>query len=498
MKLNCSFQDIADSLGLRHSNSDLINAVSIDSRNPNRGKEVLFIAIVGPNNDGHRFIPDLIHEGLTHFVVHQDFKTEGLDAHFLKVENTLAGLQSIAKWHRERFDYPVLTITGSAGKTSVKEWLYHLLKENYNTIRSPKSYNSQVGVPLSILEMTEHHQLAIIEAGISKPDEMIKLKEMIQPTLGILTNIGEAHAHNFESKAQQEQEKLLLFDELNWWIDGRINLEGAPSISLSDRASIQNAQICWAFIKKFDPNRADEYKSSFIELENLALRLEVQQGINHNIIVNDSYNSDVNGLGIALDLAHSQPMKNLVLILSDLDTDQSSKKEIYSSTAEIINNYKVQRTIGIGVDVELLNGQIPNFTSFPSVAELPAEIIASISHSCILLKGARKFKFERIGRMLQEKHHDTVLEINLKALEHNLNVFRSKLNGTKIMCMVKAFGYGAGDLEVAKLMERQGVYALGVAYADEGIALRNAGIGLPIMVMNAEPAAFNGIIENDL
>jgi len=500
MKLDCTFREIAEVLGTTSSCTDIINTLFIDSRKPVRGEEVLFVAIKGPNNDGHKYVELLCNEGVTHFLVNENFDTTGLSANFIRVSDTFDGLQSLAGWHRSRFSYPVLAITGSAGKTSVKEWLYQLLKENYNIVRSPKSYNSQVGVPLSLFEMTENHDLAIIEAGISHPTEMVRLERMIKPTFGLLTNIGSSHAHNFESDLEHNKEKYVLFKDVEWMIDGAkdgLGMEGVnipEEFQMTDRASMQNAALCWAFLTQFDSDRLPSYKSGFADLEKLALRLEVQQGINNNIIVNDSYNSDLGGLEIALDLAANQPKGNLVLILSDIETDKASKPELYKKVAKITKDYKVSKVIGIGKDITLLQDHVPILKVFPSVADIDSTTLNEISNSCILLKGARKFRFETLGTILQEKHHDTVLEINLKALEHNLNVFRSKLNGAKIMCMVKAFGYGAGDLEIAKLMEQQGVEALGVAYADEGIALRMAGIKLPIMVMNAEPAAFNVII----
>jgi len=504
MKLDCTFRKIAEVLRTTSSCPDIINTVFIDSRKPLRGEEVLFVAIKGPNNDGHKYVELLLNEGVSHFLVNENFDITGLEANFLQVGDTLDSLQSLAGWHRSRFSYPVLAITGSAGKTSVKEWLYQLLKENYNIVRSPKSYNSQVGVPLSLFEMTENHDLAIIEAGISHPSEMVKLERIINPTHGVLTNIGPSHAHNFESDLEHNSEKYVLFKDVEWLIDGAEDgfgneKENIPEeFQMTDRASIQNAALCWAFLTQFDADRLLSYKTGFADLEKLALRLEVQQGINNNIIVNDSYNSDLGGLEIALDLAANQPKGNLVLILSDIETDKASKPELYKKVAKITKDYKVNKIIGIGKDITLLQDHVPRLKVFPSVADIDSKTLTEITNSCILLKGARKFKFESLGTILQEKHHDTVLEINLKALEYNLNIFRSKLNGAKIMCMVKAFGYGAGDLEIAKLMEQQGVEALGVAYADEGIALRMAGIKLPIMVMNAEPAAFNGIIENRL
>ena len=499
MKLNSSFRDIAQAIGSESSCTNLINLIFIDSRKPVRSSDALFLAIKGPNNDGHQYISRLIDEGISHFIVNNDFNTDGLEANFIQVEDSLQALQDLATWHRSKFSYPVVGITGSAGKTNVKEWLYDLLKDSFNIIRSPKSFNSQVGVPLSIFEMTENHNLAIIEAGISQPGEMERLQKIIKPNYGILTTLGQAHLHNFESVEQLEAEKRMLFKDSSWMIDGTTiepdHVEGLP---YSDIASRHNASVCLSFMKKLNPDGWRHYLPGFKNLEHLALRLEVQRGINENIIVNDSYNSDIGGLEIALDLASTQPKKQVVLVISDIDADQARIENIYKGAAEIINRYQVKRIIGIGSDVKYLENQVENFSQFDSIDDLGPEVLSAISDSCILLKGARKFRFERLGRMLQEKHHDTVLEINLKALEHNLNVFKSCLSGTKIMCMVKAFGYGAGDLEIAKLMERQGIDALGVAYADEGIALRQAGIQLPIMVMNAEPAAFNGIIENHL
>ncbi len=499
MRLETTFSELARLLDVNSSCELTVNSILIDSRKPIRSHDTLFVAIKGPYNDGHTYIPQLIEEGISMFVVNEDWGQEQESVNFIRVPDTLKALQKIASWHRQRFDFPVIGVTGSAGKTWVKEWLYELLKNDYNIVRNPKSYNSQIGVPLSILQMTPDHNLAIFEAGISQPGEMVNLQQVIAPDFGILTNIGSAHAHNFQSPEQQRREKIILFEESKWWIDGDSLPMALPEgFSLSDKASRANASICYHFLSQFTPHKLDEYEPKFAKLEPLALRLEVQKGLNGNVIINDSYNSDLAGLEIALDLAAKQRKDGIVLVLSDVDSDRASKKEVYQNIARIIKGYDVEQTFCIGTEIEILPALLDNCTHYPSVDLLDTTKLKSLRNRCVLVKGARKFRFERIARSLQEKQHTTVLEINLNAVLHNLNYFRSQVDDAKLMCMVKAFGYGAGDVEVARLLQNNGVYAFGVAYADEGVRLRQAGINVPIMVMNTEPAAFPSVIENQL
>ncbi|HEY3371996.1 MAG TPA: bifunctional UDP-N-acetylmuramoyl-tripeptide:D-alanyl-D-alanine ligase/alanine racemase [Prolixibacteraceae bacterium] len=523
-----------------------ISAVAIDSRTIFDPESSLFFALKTERNDGHRYVADLVHAGVRAFVV-SDFSDEFLaypTCCFVVVNNTLEALQKLAAWNRSQYDIPVLGITGSNGKTIVKEWLFELL-QNHAVIRSPKSYNSQVGVPLSVWNLSADYELAIFEAGISKPGEMAHLQKIIQPTIGILTNIGESHQENFISKQQKLQEKLKLFESCDTLIyckdqtlvesviqNGGIN----PSVHLvawsfidetadlyfrieevdkgvvlstgeyriklpfQDAANLENAAHCLAFIlsQRYTDSAVLE---SFSHLQPVAMRLEMKEGINHCLLINDYYNSDINSLQIALAFLnnHAQtPYVRTTVILSDIQQSGIPDKQLYQEVARLLQLNKAGRLIGIG----------PRIRKRADLFEMPAEFYESTDQflesfqpgnyqqECVLLKGARDFHFERISSVLQKKYHQTVLEINLNVLIDNLNLFRSLIHPeTRIMVMVKAFSYGSGMSEIARVLQFHKVDYLAVAVADEGVELRQAGIDLPILVMNPEEHSFENMIE---
>jgi Alr-MurF fusion protein len=530
----------------------VIRDILIDSRRLITPEGCLFFALVTERNDGHRYVEELYNRGVRSFVVstyYEKFRSLP-DAAFFLVNDTLTALQKMAAWHRRQFTLPVIGITGSNGKTIIKEWLYQMMHEDKKIIRSPKSYNSQIGVPLSLWQIDQDDELAIIEAGISEPDEMDRLQQMIQPDIGIFTNIGEAHSENFINTRQKAGEKLKLFTKVKVLIynpDEEIlqdviirsqllgNIEAftwgtGPENSLqilskesdrrqtvisakyrqkkisikipfTDNASIENAIHCWTTMLYLEyPNeRIAERMSS---LAPIAMRLELKAGINNCTIINDSYNSDFNSLGIALDFLNQQNQHGQkVVILSDILQSGLDQVRLYEKVADILEKKGINRLIGIGEAISRQKKLFHLKSDFYSSTE---EFISSFPFSefvnqSILLKGARIFEFEQISRILQEKIHETVMEINLDALVKNLNYFRSKIPAdTKIMAMVKAFSYGSGGFEIANVLQFHHADYLAVAYADEGIELRKAGINLPIMVMNPEEYAFETMIRHQL
>jgi alanine racemase len=530
-----------------------VRDILIDSRKLIQADQCLFFALVSKRNDGHKYIPELYRKGVRNFVVSiPPLILEAYPgANFIVVRNTLSGLQTLARFHRDQFSIPVIGITGSNGKTIVKEWLFQLMSRDKSIIRSPKSYNSQIGVPLSVWQIEPGHELAIFEAGISEPDEMDRIAPIIRPTIGIFTNIGEAHSENFISIQQKVGEKLKLFkrvDALIYCLDqsevletilrseiqksigvftwsrkqqadltitktsrqknGNVAIsaifkgqEIGISIPFTDDASVENAIQCWATMLYlgYDPEQLPE---RFMALTPIAMRLELKDGINHCTIINDSYNSDINSLGIAIDFLNSQAnTKNRTVILSDILQSGKDEEELYSKIAEIIHGKSINRLIGIG---PAIGRQADRFhlakSFFPSTEEFLRHFsFNSFSDEFILLKGARVFEFEQISQALQQKTHETVLEINLNALVHNLNYYRSKINpDTKLMAMVKAFSYGTGSFEIANSLQFHRIDYLAVAYADEGVELRKAGITVPIMVMNPEEQSFDSIIQHSL
>ena len=525
-----------------------ISSISIDSRTIVDPGSTLFFAIVGERNNGHNYIDDLYSKGVRSFIISEnDFSAERYpEANIIQVQDTLQALQELAGWIRKKFHYPVLAITGSNGKTIVKEWLFELLSER-KIIRSPKSYNSQVGVPLSVLNMAGQYDLAVFEAGISKPEEMEKLTSVLTPDIGIFTNIGDAHQENFEDLEQKVEEKLKLFETcesliycrdhqivsqkiqakyqgtsiklIGWSFknenaglffqlqkrksstgfkfkhDGK---EQRFAIPFTDEASIENAANCLAFIisqKEF----SQKVVEAFGNLQPVAMRLELKEGINNCTLINDYYNSDINSLGIALQFLNQQTTsaKKKTVILSNIQQSGLDEMELIKEVSDLIQLNKIDRFIGIGDVFKRKQGNFNEGEFYESTNEfLSGFKNADFYNESILIKGARSFHFERISAALQKKYHQTRLEIRLHEMIENLNSFRSLLNpSTKIMVMVKAFSYGSGTVEVAKMLQYQKVDYLAVAVADEGIELRQAGIETPIVVMNPEVHSFETMIE---
>ena len=521
----------------------IIDAVAIDSRSLQNSSTTLFFALVGPNNDAHSYIKEVVEKGVQYFVVtHIPEGCQG-KANFLIVNNTLEALQHFAAYYRSLFDFPVIGITGSNGKTIVKEWLNFVLSPDYNIIRSPKSYNSQVGVPLSVIGINEQHNFGIFEAGISTVSEMEKLEPIIRPTIGVLTNIGSAHDEGFSNTAEKIKEKLRLFDRsqiliyekndpvealipaaistFSWSCtaaDADVFLTKKRSanntilsvrqakrqfeitIPFHDEASIENAISCLLVLLYLNYDVAT-IQNRLELLYPVEMRLKVKDGINNCSLIDDSYSADFQSLKIALDFLESQKQSsNKTVILSDIFQSGLTNEELYSRVGQLVVANKISRVIGIGATIAQFENQFQNCITFKNTSDFLAQLEQlNFENETILIKGARSFQFEKIVAALEEKTHETVLEINLNAISHNLNFYKSKLQpNTKMMVMVKAFGYGNGGFEIAKLLEYHQVDYLGVAFADEGISLKNAGIQLPIMVLNPESTSFPAIIQHEL
>jgi len=527
----------------------VIRELAIDSRKVVMPSRSLFFAIRGDRHDGHTFIAELYEKGVRAFVVLRDFAASDRmdDAFFIRVDSPLLALQKVAAAKRAQFNCPVIGITGSNGKTIVKEWLYQLLNTQHHIVRSPKSYNSQVGVPLSVWRMEADHTLGIFEAGISQPGEMIRLERIIRPTIGIFTNLGQAHDENFANANQKAREKLDLFQHVDTLIyckdygileeelreypfasapkllawsrrstadlqvgrvekkDGQTEIQAIwrngfvrIRIPFTDEASIENAIHCWAVLLQLGLDN-DLIRERMAQLVPVAMRLELKQGINNCSVINDSYNSDLQSIGIALDfLQQQQQHPKRTLILSDILQTGRTDAELYAEVAQLVRDKRVDRLIGIGPHI---SGQAGLFATgsefFPNTEAFLAQYgVDRFYNETILLKGARSFGFEAIGRLIQQKTHQTVLEIDLGAVVHNLNLIKSMLKpDTMLMAMVKAFGYGSGSFEIANVLQFHHVNYLAVAYADEGIELRKAGISLPIMVLSPEEQSFDAMIQ---
>ncbi|MEO6583096.1 MAG: bifunctional UDP-N-acetylmuramoyl-tripeptide:D-alanyl-D-alanine ligase/alanine racemase, partial [Ferruginibacter sp.] len=536
----------------------VVEYILTDSRKLLHPETTLFFAIGSKQKDASLFVIELYEKGVTCFIVPANISRQVISkcaqANFILADDVLGALQHIAAWHRAQFAIPVIGITGSNGKTIVKEWLNQLLQDQFSIVRSPKSYNSQLGVPVSVWQMDDMHSLAIFEAGISQPGEMELLQKIIQPTLGVFTMAGDAHAAGFADIPQKIAEKLLLFttsknliccaDDLRVhaavqhfkktlnpalqtfsWSHTDVSdvkiiniqrlsdtsiityrykqAENSFTIYFTDEASLQNAVTCLCvllFLKI-----SNEYiEENMRALKPVGMRLQLIEGINNCSIINDSYNSDYQSFLIALDfLSQQQQHPNKTVILSDMLQTGKDAVQLYSRVASSLLQKNIVRFIGIGPE---LSANQHLFTSLPvsiffstTAAFLQAANTMVFRDESILLKGARVFQFEKINHLLEEKTHETILEINLGALRHNLNYYRSRLSsGVKIMAMVKAFSYGSGSFEIANVMQHAGIDYLAVAYADEGVELRQSGIRLPIMVMNTEEASFENLVKFDL
>ncbi|HET6253463.1 MAG TPA: bifunctional UDP-N-acetylmuramoyl-tripeptide:D-alanyl-D-alanine ligase/alanine racemase [Puia sp.] len=547
---------------------DPIEHLLADSRRLIFPATSLFFSLRGPRRDGRAYLEELHRRGVRNFVV-MDPVGGAVDAiaakhlpgsNLIRVADTLAALQRLAAFHRAQFSIPVIAITGSNGKTIVKEWLNELLEPDYSIVRSPKSYNSQTGVPLSVWQLQPVHTLAIFEAGISRRQEMERLEAILKPTIGIFTNIGEAHSEGFSSLAEKAAEKLKLFDgaevliccgdqretsEAIWkwkgeragwdkntpqvfswgrekandvWIREMETLAHATKVRVryagsggelilpfTEHASVENAMhgvaVClWLKLP------LDKIAARVQQLAPIAMRLELKSGINHCSIINDSYSADLSSLSIALDfLSQQQQHEKRSVILSDILESGRPEAELYGEVGRALQLKNIDRLIGIGNRIGANAGAIGEwFTGeqvfLPSVAAFREEVHRlHFREETILLKGARVFEFEEIDRLLTEQIHQTVMEIDLEAMAGNLRAYRQLLQpATRVMAMVKAFAYGSGSFEIANLLQFHGVDYLGVAYADEAVALRKGGIRMPIMVMNTENAAFDSLVQYNL
>ena len=551
--------------------SVVIKDLLFDSRLLANPEGTLFFSLKSNRNNGNKYIEELYNKGVRCFVVEDNvLKTTDYKCgvSFIIVEDTLKALQKLTAYHRNNFNIPVVGITGSNGKTIVKEWLYQILSPETSVVRSPKSYNSQIGVPMSVWQLNESHQIALFEAGISRYNEMQYLKDIIKPNIGIFTNIGSAHGKNFNNINDKIEEKLKLFhdvDTLIYCYDHaeireaveKLNIKTFSwskkdknadvqvysikkgedetiisaniqklkaneqqvisknsqifrfsdsqihkiTIPFTDDASIENAIHCWLAAILFNiPEEVIEDKMR--HLNPVAMRMELKSGINNCEVINDSYNSDFNSLTIALDFMNQQHhKKERVVILSDILQSELKEEDLYEKVALLLKNKGVNLIIGIGDAIMRQQDKFNINKIFYNDTKdfLTNHHIEDFNNQMILLKGARNFSFEKISKILEEKAHETILEINLNNLVRNMNYYRSKLKSdTKLMVMVKAFAYGSGNFEVSNVLEFHRADYLTVAYADEGIELRRKGINLPIMVMTPEMNTFESIIKNNL
>ncbi len=523
-----------------------ISVLLTDSRRMSNAAECLFFAINGRRN-GHEFIAEAYEAGVRNFVVTQLPSATMPGANFLLVDDVLHALQSLAAYHRHQFNLEVIGVTGSNGKTIVKEWLYQLMSVDKKVVRNPKSYNSQIGVPLSVWQITEKDELGIFEAGISTTNEMDKLERMIKPTIGVLTHIGTAHDEGFKNKQEKIHEKLQLFKhckllihnyellanfkheitakqcftwskkhhEAHLYISSekytatKVYLtalyngeEIACIVPFTDDASVENVIVCWATMLALGYNAA-EASERIAHLIPVSMRLELKNGINNCSVIDDTYNSDVQSLEIALNFLNQQNQHpKRTLILSDIFQSGLEQETLYRQVAEMLKTKKIDKFIGIGeaISTHKNSFDIAEKYFYATTTDFLSHINElSFDNETILIKGARSFEFERISGALSLKAHETVMEINLNALLNNLNYYKSKLKpGVKLMAMVKAFSYGSGTFEVANILQYNKVDYLAVAYTDEGVALRKAGIKLPITVLNPEVTAFDKLIKYQL
>ena len=522
-----------------------------DSRSLRDAKKTLFFALKSDRNNGIKYIDNLYKKGVKLFVIQENIDfTPFPEASFILVKDTLKALQLLSTHHRNSFDIPIIGVTGSNGKTIIKEWLFELLKNDKKIVRNPRSYNSQIGVPLSVWMLEKDTELGIFEAGISKDGEMGNLEKIIRPSIGIFTNIGEAHQENFMDYKHKISEKIKLFINTQTIIyckdNQLIDLQFSNSILFEDKklltwstkyssdlrikeknihdkkttikalyqnkdlsltipfvdfASYENIMHIWLLMLDLGYSQND-IQSRISNLSHIGMRLEQKQAINNCTIINDTYNSDTGSLNIALDLLSQQNQhQQKTLILSDILQTGRENLVLYKEVADLINSKNVNRFIGIGPDISSVSKLFPDESLFfDNTDEFLEQIKPDLfENEAILIKGARKFEFERIANFLQNKNHQTVLEVDLSHLIHNVNYYRSLLKpNVKLMAMVKAFSYGAGSIEVANILQYHKVDYLAVAYADEGIDLRKVGITLPIMVMNPQEMSIEQMIRYHL
>ncbi len=520
-----------------------INWLLIDSRSLCFPEETLFFALKTEKNDGHKYIEELYRRGVRNFVV-ESLPIQGTkDCNFLMVKSPLKALQDLAAYHRSQLDIPVIGITGSNGKTTVKEWLYQLLSPDFNVCRSPRSYNSQVGVPLSVWLINPHNDLAIIEAGISQSGEMAKLERIVKPTIGVMTNLGAAHQENFMSYGIKCAEKMQLFKDCKTLVLNskdatilqcaetlpervkRVSLQvrqvekdndhatiwfehegqiGQYTIPFIDDASIENSITCFSTALTVFTGDIRVLCERMSRLEQVAMRLEVKDGKNGCTLINDSYNSDVQSLDIALDFMSRRPetkKQHRTLILSDILQSGETPRSLYSRVAQMAASRGIEKVIGVGEELTACEGYFPmeHYMFRTTDALIHSEVFERLRNEFILIKGARQFRFDKVSDLLTLKVHQTILEVNLNALVNNVRYYRHFMKPeTKMVCMVKASGYGVGSLETSKTLQDNGVDYLAVAVADEGADLREAGITANIMIMNPETTSFKMLFDYSL
>ena len=528
-----------------------INWLLIDSRSLCFPEETLFFALKTEKNDGHKYIEELYRRGVRNFVVSPPTLDGGglpqrlslENCNFLVVKSPLKALQDLAAYHRSKLDIPVIGITGSNGKTTVKEWLYQLLSPDFNVCRSPRSYNSQVGVPLSVWLINPHNDLAIIEAGISRSGEMAKLERIIKPTIGVMTNLGAAHQENFMSYGIKCAEKMLLFKDCQTLVLNskdatilqcaetvpekvrRVKLKvrqvekdndhatihfehqgqiGQYTIPFIDDASIENSITCFSTALTVFTGDIQVLCERMSRLEQVAMRLEVKDGKNGCTLINDSYNSDVQSLDIALDFMSRRPetkKQHRTLILSDILQSGETPRSLYSRVSQMAASRGIEKVIGVGEELTACEGYFPmeHYMFRTTDALIHSEVFKKLRNEFILIKGARQFRFDKVSDLLTLKVHQTILEVNLNALVNNVRYYRHFMKPeTKMVCMVKASGYGVGSLETSKTLQDNGVDYLAVAVADEGADLREAGITANIMIMNPETTSFKMLFDYSL
>ena len=545
-----TIDEIAQVIGAqrRGTAAATINWLLIDSRSLCFPDETLFFALKTEKNDGHKYIEELYRRGVRNFVVEDiPLPVSSMAAgalggcNFLVVKSPLQALQDLAAYHRSKLNIPVIGITGSNGKTTVKEWLYQLLSPDFNVCRSPRSYNSQVGVPLSVWLISPHNDVALIEAGISQPGEMAKLERIVKPTIGVMTNLGAAHQENFLSYDIKCAEKLQLFQNSQKVVLNtdnvtvlhaaealpecveRVKLEvrnvekendhaivhfeyqgsvGQYTIPFIDDASIENSITCFSTVLTLGMGLSlDTLCERMSKLEPVAMRLEVKAGKNGCTLINDSYNSDVQSLDIALDFMCRRPetrKQHRTLILSDILQSGESAKSLYSRVAQMAASRGIEKVIGVGEELSACADYFPmkHYMFRTTEALIRSEEFNALSNEFILIKGARQFRFDKVSDLLTLKVHQTILEVNLNALVNNVRYYRRFMNPeTKMVCMVKASGYGVGSLETSKTLQDNGVDYLAVAVADEGADLREAGITANIMIMNPETTSFKMLFD---
>ena len=547
-----SIEQLATFCGAKFKGVDsktLISQLIIDSRKAKDFSAHLFIAIKGSRNDGHNFIKDLYKRGCRNFLISQtNFNMSDYpEGNFLITPNSLYAFQDLAQNHRLQFNLPVIGITGSNGKTIVKEWLNSCLEKAYNTCKSPKSYNSQIGVSLSVMGLKQSHEIGVFEAGMSQKGEMIRLKNIIQPSIGIFTNIGQAHSENFESLKEKTKEKASLFSEVKKLIyckdhkevnEAAIELNSVKLCTWSskdkgaflyvknisqkadkstlalvhnnteklfyipfcDKASTENClHVICTLISLNIPDH--KIQSGLNELQPIEMRMELKEAKGNSLLINDAYSSDLDSIKIALDFLQQQSGNaKKIAILSDLDQTGITNKELFLKLISLLETHEVEHVIGIGEAFFDSKHLFSNCSCYKSTDQF----IENISHynlnnSAILLKGARRFKFEKIAKILEQKNHETLLEVNLNGISENFHYYKALLKKeTKVMAMVKAFSYGNGSYEIAHHLEYHNVDYLAVAYIDEGVALRKKGISTRIMVLNVKDSQFNELINNCL